>query len=128
MMENRQAPTSRARGIVSRLLLDPHSPFAAKAEQGTFRGIDVYPVYALVRSIDESLSGYERVTGESAADPEKASLLREKILWSKFFRPFSIPTPADKLATYSMLPAEAKRRVKEPLKIWQSTQASLPPQ
>ena len=117
---------SRAAEILGRLMLDPESIFAAKPAQGTLRGIDVYPAGPLVRVIAACLDKYEHATGEPMPDPEKATLLREKIFWSNFFRPMTIPTPADKLAVYSMLPMDAKLRVKEPPKVWQSERASLP--
>ena len=121
-----QDHASRASEVICRLLSDRHSAFAIDPARGTLRGIDVYSVRDLIRTLEKSLSSYERATGEPACDPEKALLLREKIFWSKFFRPMSIPTPADKLGAYAMLPAEIKQHVKEPSKIWHSTQPSLP--
>jgi hypothetical protein len=119
-------PSSRGAAIAGRLIQDPRSAFAVDQAPGTWRGIDVYPTRELIQAIDESLKRYSQAHGEPAPDPEKASLLREKMLWSKFFRPMAIPTPADKLAAYSMLSPEAKRLVKEPPKVWRSTQGRLP--
>jgi TupA-like ATPgrasp len=117
---------SRAAKIVSRMRLDPLSAFSARPPQGALRGIDVYPAETLVRAIAYSLHRYEQATGEQVPDPERATLLREKIFWSKFFRPMQIPTQADKLAIYSMLSTQAKSYVQEPPKIWQSDKPELP--
>jgi hypothetical protein len=117
---------SRAAEIVGRMLLDPQSAFTAKPSRGTLRGIDIYPAGTLIRVIAGRLDEYQRVTGEWMPDPGKSILLREKIFWANFFRPMAIPTPADKLAVYSLLTADAKLRVKEPPKVWQGMRATLP--
>jgi hypothetical protein len=120
------AQLSRAAEIVASMILDSESAFAAKPSHGTLRGIDVYPATTLLRTIQFSMDKYEQVTGEPMCSPEKACLFREKIYWSKFFRPMVLPTPADKLAAYSTLPVNAKLQVKEPPKVWQSAHTTLP--
>jgi hypothetical protein len=120
------AQLSRAAKIVAGMMHDSQSAFATRAPLGMLRGIDVYPTTTLIRTIEVGLDKYEQVTGEPMCSPEKACLFREKIYWSKFFRPMVIPTPADKLAVYSMLPINAKLQVKEPAKIWRSAQTTLP--
>jgi len=117
---------SRAAEIIGTMMLDPQSAFVAKPSEGMLRGIDVYSAGTLMRVIASGLDKYELATGERMPDPKKAILLREKVFWSKFFRPMAIPTPADKLAVHSLLPPDSRSRVNEPPKVWRGFRARLP--
>jgi hypothetical protein len=86
----------------------------------------VYPIRSLLQLLTRGFAHYQAVSGEPVSDPEHAEVLAEKIFWSKFFRPMTLPTIADKLTSYSILPQEAQRLVKRPDVVWQSNQPQLP--
>lgn len=113
--------------IIVRMLSDKRSAVHFDSPSGTARGIDFYPCRYLIKVVARSLYDFHKVAGEPASDPDKSTVLAEKILWSKFLRPMALPTPANKLTAYSMLPIEAQHHVKKPPVIWQSTQPQLPP-
>jgi hypothetical protein len=73
------------------------------------------------------MARYERKFGVALASPEQAVHLSEKITWSKFFRPMQVPTPANKLRAFSMLPADSAVLLKRAEVVWQSSEPRLPP-
>jgi hypothetical protein len=122
----RLIPKSRIAEVIGRLVANPDSAFSFNPPPGTLRGIDFYPFRALLRSMARALHQYKETTGEAMSVPEKAMILAEKIFWSKFFRPMLLPSPANKLTAYSLLPQKARQRLKQPPKVWQSSQLPLP--
>jgi hypothetical protein len=87
----------------------------------------VYSIRSLLALLSRGLDRFQAVSGAPVSDPEHAEVLAEKIFWSKFFRPMTLPTIANKLTAYSALPLEAQRLLKRPDVVWQSNQPQLPP-
>jgi hypothetical protein len=119
--------SQRSARILTSLLSDSHSALHCSSPPGTLRGIDVYSIRSLLTLLSRGLDKYQAVSGVPVSDPEHAEILAEKIFWSKFFRPMTLPTIANKLTAYSALPQEAQRLVRRPDVVWQSSQPQLPP-
>ena len=121
------ASRARAGQILGTLLSDRRSAMYFRAPKGALRGLDFYSATSLVTVLARAMLRYERKYGVPLSPPEEAALLSEKITWSKFFRPLPIPTPADKLKAFSMLPVEAAALVGRAEVVWQSSEPQLPP-
>jgi hypothetical protein len=116
----------RARELIEKLLADRRSLMHVAPPEGTLRGIDYYSRRGLVTLMTNVMARYERKCGVPLSYPEQATLLSEKITWSKFFRPLPVPTLADKLNAFSMLPAHATRNLKRAEVVWQSSEPQMP--
>src|SRR6476646_7223661 len=104
-------------------LLVRHSQ--GRPKPGHERGIDFYSAALLPVIVANDASQSSKYHGR-LPNLLGSQLLSDKILTSKYFRPFKVPETGNKLLTSAFIPASARKLVACPQIVWHSRTARIP--
>ena len=92
---------------------------------GKMRGVEFYGRH-LPDVLMECLTRYHRVHDRFPPPPLECQSINDKIFWSKFIVPMSVPTAADKLSVGKYIPKNLRSKIRPPKVYWISDRPNFP--